>query len=551
MRFVWPPLHFAYRRILPIGLAVLALVSIVLFQPLQTIGASAPPKFVTEIPLPPFGPEALEQRPIPQAQASSPKMESGQSPPPTPKPDSVPPAAEAATPVPDPEQVKRFQTMLQADQLYLGGQYDAAATLYREVKAPFKSGETIKPYPPAFNDPALLPPAGKVYWREAQAGLEKNLETRILVPLKLLTEQYPQFIPGVILYTQQLQTHGQSQTALDLLERVATLYPEQADLIRARVTALGEAEQWMEASIAARQFAILYPQDPAAPELARLADQYLEQFKVATNEKLTGNVIANVLTGALGYALTGSLFGPFSALQTTILLLQGESEVGRSVSEAAKQQLDMVTDLEVVAYVRELGQKLSTLAGRNDFQYEFNVILDKRLNAFALPGGKIFINAGAIQDTGSEAEIAGLLAHEISHAVLSHGFQLVVEGTLFENVTQFIPLGGIAAQLFVLDYSRSMERQADILGTRILTATGYAADGLRNLMVTLSRNEKSFPFSWISTHPITTERVAYLEELIQRNGYNRFAYEGVARHAQIKQKVTELLAQKPQGEDRF
>jgi predicted Zn-dependent protease len=192
---------------------------------------------------------------------------------------------------------------------------------------------------------------------------------------------------------------------------------------------------------------------------------------------------------------------------------------------------------------------VARVAGRKEFQYEFNVILEDKINAFALPGGKIFLNAGAIKSSNSEAELVGLLAHEVSHAVLSHGFQLVTEGNLLSNVTQFIPLGGTIAQLFVLDYSREMERQADILGTRMLTSLGYAADGLRNLMVTLKQEAPSHPYSWLATHPVTDERIRYLEELIQRNGYNRYTYEGVARHTEMRQIASTLLAEAKQRQE--
>jgi predicted Zn-dependent protease len=67
-----------------------------------------------------------------------------------------------------------------------------------------------------------------------------------------------------------------------------------------------------------------------------------------------------------------------------------------------------------------------------------------------------------------------------------------------------------------------MERQADILGTRLIAATGYAADGLRNLTVTLKEEDSDRPiFTWLSTHPVTDERIRYLESLIEGNGYNR------------------------------
>ncbi len=248
--------------------------------------------------------------------------------------------------------------------------------------------------------------------------------------------------------------------------------------------------------------------------------------------------------------MTGSLFGPFSALDSTIMMLRGEEAIGESVAKQAKKQMNLVKDEAVVKYVDEIGQKLAKVAGRNEFKYEFFVMPQEDLNAFALPGGKIFLNAGAIAKTNSEAELAGLIGHELSHVVLSHGFQLVTQGNLIANVTQYIPYGGTIGQLFALSYSRDMERQADTLGTRLITATGYAADGLRNLMVTLDKQQKFNPPSWLSSHPGGDERVRSLEELISRNNYNRYAYEGVARHAEIKAKAKQILKEEKERKDK-
>jgi len=118
----------------------------------------------------------------------------------------------------------------------------------------------------------------------------------------------------------------------------------------------------------------------------------------------------------------------------------------------------------------------------------------------------------------------------------------VTEGNLIANVTQYIPFGRTATNLIVLDYSRDMERQADALGTKILVAGGYAADGLHNLMITLNEQDRDRPlFAWLSTHPNTEERISNIETLIERNGYNRYTYEGVARHLEIQARVAQLL----------
>lgn len=467
-------------------------------------------------------------------------------------PDVQPANPEAAKePIPTPEEIARQLKLQAADKLYLAGKITEAQKLYREAKAPFsKTGDTSPELKPAITDPAQLSPAGRVYWREAEAGIAKKLQTRALVPLQLLVEQNPEFIPGHIRYAEVLTQYDRTKEALDFLERGSSLYPDQPELIKARVTALANAKKWMEASLAARQFAILYPQNPQSSEFNELAESNLKRYKSYIRSEIRGNVISNVITGALGYAVTGSLLGPFSALDSTILLLQGEGSVGESVAKQAKKQLPLVIDEPTLAYVNDIGQKLAKIAGRKEFKYEFFVIPEEDLNAFALPGGKIFVNAGAIAKTNSEAELAGLIGHELSHVVLSHGFQLVTQGNLISNVTQYLPFGGTIGQLFALTYSRDMERQADILGTRLIVASGYAADGLRNLMVTLDKQKKVSIPTWLSSHPGGNERVSYIENMITRNSYNRYAFEGVERHTEIKARVKKLLKERKEIEEK-
>ena len=444
---------------------------------------------------------------------------------------------------PTPAEVARLKRLTEADQLYMGGQYAAAQKIYREVKSPFAVADQTERKPP-ITDPQKLSPGGQVYWREAQAGLQQKLETATFVPLQLLVQQDPEFIPGQLAYVQALKDHDRPKEALTVLRQAAILYPDQPDLVRANVEAQAQEQQWLEASLTARQFTLTNPDDPAVPEFRGLADKYLARYQQHIRAKVRGNAIGSLITGGLGFALTGNIFGPLSAVSTTVMLMRGESAIGAHYADQAKRQLPMVKDETVLNYVQEVGNRLATVAGRNDFKYEFYVVKDDKLNAFALPGGKVFVNAGAIVNTKSEAELAGLMGHELSHAVLSHGFQMMAEGSLTDNILQYLPYGGVVSDLVVLHYSRDKERQADIVGTRVASTTGYAADGLRNLMVTLKNQDKSQPlFPWMATHPVTAERISYLEDLIQRSGYNRYAYEGVARHAQVKEQVKKLLAE--------
>jgi predicted Zn-dependent protease len=472
--------------------------------------------------------------------------------------DSESETEEQEKPEPTPEEIVRQQKFAEADRLYLAGNKVAAAKLYREVKQPWdieSSTDHSAEIPAAINDPAQLSPAGAVYWRTYQQGKEQQLDSKIIVPLQLLVDKYPEFIPAHIYYARALQEQERTDEALTVLERAIAIYPNEPELLLAKIDIDIANKKWLDASISARQFALFNADLPQTQKFKQLADEYLNSYKSHLRSQLTANAIGGVITGALSYGLTGSLFGPFSALDTTIMLLRGESGIGKSMAEKLQKQLPMVEDPEIVNYVREIGQKIASVAGRDDFEYEFYVIKDDQINAFALPGGKVFVNLGAIIKTDSEAELAGLLAHEMSHAILSHGFQLVAKGNLTANVAQMIPyVGGMAGNLIVLNYSRDMERQADVYGTRILVASGYAADGMRNLMIALDEQTKEKdqpnPPVWMSTHPETKERVSYLENLIVTNKFNRYAYEGVVRHQKIQEK-SEKVWQKYENSEEY
>lgn len=444
-----------------------------------------------------------------------------------------------------PKLSKRQQILMTADEHYRAGDRETAEVLYRQVKDAVWQVDPAALRPLPIDDPADLPPAGAVYWREAQAGYEQGLTHRTLVPLELLVEAYPQFIPAQIFYSAYLIETDRAAEADAILDQALMLYPSQPDLLKARMNAQMALEQWIEAAITAKQFVLLNPEHPDLAEMEELSQSNLDRFRAAMNEELTGNLIGNIITGAAGLLLTGGLIGPYTAINSAMILLQGESAIGASVAAQVQDQLPMLSDREVDTYLDDIGQNLAQLAGRDEFEYDFYVIDDPELNAFALPGGKIFINSGAILKTESEAELAGLLAHELAHAVLSHGFQMATNGNLINSVAGVIPIpevGGIAAGLAFSSYSRQMERQADILGTQLLSAAGYAADGLHNLMVTLQEEAGDRGgIQWFASHPAPEERVDYLKQIVEIGGFNRYAYEGVASHLAMRQRVERLM----------
>ncbi|MEL6495241.1 MAG: M48 family metallopeptidase [Cyanobacteria bacterium J06623_7] len=452
---------------------------------------------------------------------------------------------EPATAKPSPEELARLEKIAIADQLYLAGDKQGAVKLYRQAKPAWKLEDKhiSVDKPKVFEQPDQLSHAGKVFWRNYQQGQQQQLESKILSSLKLLTTREPQFLPGHLYYAEALMEAEREANAIAVLDRAVSLYPNEPLIIRAKLDADVMAENWLDASILARQYALFNPDAPQAAEFTNLAEEYLAEYQRDLRSSITWNAVGNAIAGTVGFALTGNIFGPLSALQTTSLLLQGESAVGDAAVSQIKQRVPLLKNEAVNEYVNRIGQKVAGAAGRDEFDYEFHVVMDDTLNAFALPGGKIFVNAGAIMQIDSEAELAGLLAHEVAHSALSHGFQLTTKGNLTANIVSYIPyVGNAASSLIVLNYSRTMEKQADIFGTRILVNTGYAADGVRNLMAKLQAAQdpdNPEPLPWFSTHPNTGQRIAYLEQLIIEQNLDRYAYEGVYRHQSIKQLVTE------------
>lgn len=432
---------------------------------------------------------------------------------------------------------KEFETLLKADRLYQQGKRTESEKLYRQVKKPFAKDSKNSNFPEPITDPEQLSPGGKVYWRNAQEGFQQGLESKIFVALELLSEKNPEFVPGHILLAQALEKYNKPKEATEVLERASSLFPYNPDVAKARVKALETDKQWLEASIAARQFAIVNPKHSENAEFVNIADKNFGRFRSDLNSNIAITVILSTLKELFTDDFTTR---PFQAIQLAKLMLNGESAMGEQFANGYKQQLTLVEDEIVQGYINTIGQDIAKLMGRSEFNYEFYVVQDDSLNAFALPGGKVFINTGSILNTKSEAELAGLIGHEVGHAVLSHGYQRIANDSLLANLREVIPFGNFFTTLVSRDYSRGNERQSDIIGSRAIASYGYAADGLRGFMQTLHERYGSSGQSYASTHPSSQERVRYLEDLITRNGYNRYAFEGVEKHSLIQKRVREL-----------
>jgi len=198
-------------------------------------------------------------------------------------------------------------------------------------------------------------------------------------------------------------------------------------------------------------------------------------------------------------------------------------ELGKQNAAQAEQQLRMLKDPKVDNYLNDLGKKLATRAPGYKYPYQYKCVNDTAINAFALPGGYIYINRGTIEAADTEAQLAGVMAHETSHVALRHGTSQATKAQL--TSVPFAILGGIVggnsaggllAQLagsfslnsILLKYSRSDESQADVMGTQILYDTGYDPRAMAQFFEKLNAETKGKqPAQFFSDHPNPGNRV--------------------------------------------
>ena len=206
---------------------------------------------------------------------------------------------------------------------------------------------------------------------------------------------------------------------------------------------------------------------------------------------------------------------------------QQDVELGRQAANEVRQQLPMLNDERTEEYVEDIGQRLIDQIPAEfrqpAFRYSFDVVNLRDINAFALPGGPMFLNRGMLQAAGSEGEVAGVMAHELSHVMLRHGTAQATKGQKFQ-------IGAVAGQIlgaivggrtgsviaqgsqfglgaYFLKYGREYERQADLLGAQLMARAGYDPRQMARMFETIERQGGNSGPEWLSSHPNPGNRV--------------------------------------------
>jgi predicted Zn-dependent protease len=221
-----------------------------------------------------------------------------------------------------------------------------------------------------------------------------------------------------------------------------------------------------------------------------------------------------------------------------IMLISEKMEInmGRDIDRGLRQEYGLYDDPQLTPYIVRIGRKLAPYTHRPHLQYHFAILDTPVENAFAAPGGYIYITRGLLAMINSEAELAAILGHELGHVNARHSARqmtrsilvtlgIIVAGELSEDIKKIAPVSMIAAQLLFLKYSRSDEYQADALGVEYSFKAGYSSGEMVKFFASLQRLTETkggtrLP-NFLSTHPLTPRRVERVKELLMTEEYSQ------------------------------
>jgi hypothetical protein len=209
---------------------------------------------------------------------------------------------------------------------------------------------------------------------------------------------------------------------------------------------------------------------------------------------------------------------------------QQDVQIGREAAKEVRQHYPIINNDGIEDYLERLGNRLVEAAPRElnnpAFEYSFTAVNLKDINAFALPGGPMFINRGMIEAAQKEGEVAGVMAHELAHVLLRHGtanatkqqgFQIgalagaiagaVIGGNLGQIVSQGSQFG---LGTWLMKYGREYERQADLVGAQIMARAGYDPRDLARMFETIQKQGGRGGPEWLSSHPNPGNRTQYI-----------------------------------------
>jgi predicted Zn-dependent protease len=225
--------------------------------------------------------------------------------------------------------------------------------------------------------------------------------------------------------------------------------------------------------------------------------------------------------------MTRALVLPVLAI--SLVSVDQEIEIGKQANAQVRQQVPELRDAGTVEYVRSVGRRLVPHAGGAKYPYSFSVADYRELNAFALPGGPVWVHRGILHAAANESQVAGVLAHEIAHISQRHAADQLTKATMANwglgllgavlgndgGATAARVAAGFLANGIFLKFGRDDEREADRVGLQMMTRAGWDARGMVDLFQVLRQEQKRDPGRvemFFSTHPSPQDRIDRLQQ---------------------------------------
>ncbi len=227
-------------------------------------------------------------------------------------------------------------------------------------------------------------------------------------------------------------------------------------------------------------------------------------------------------------------------VQKTSLSRDQELQLGKEAAAQVEREMEMVKNADLEAWLNRIGQRLAQTPQANAYLYYFKLVNEDSINAFALPGGPMYVHTGLIKAAENEGQVAGVLAHEMSHVALRHGASQMSKAQMWQTIFGVATAaagiagggqcglwcqaaqigGGIGMNSVLMKFSRDMERDADLNGARMMAAAGYNPIELARFFEKLeaqlgSSSQPKGLASWFSSHPSPGRRVDYVSEDIR------------------------------------
>lgn len=233
-------------------------------------------------------------------------------------------------------------------------------------------------------------------------------------------------------------------------------------------------------------------------------------------------------------------------------------QLGKEAAGEIEKQVSVINHPELNAYLQSIGRRLAESPEAGGFPYTFKLVADKSINAFALPGGPTYVNTGLIAAADNEAQLAGVIAHEISHVALRHGtnqaskaqlvqLPAVLAGSLAGNSGSILgglaQLGiGLGANSVLLKFSRTAETEADLLGARMLARSGWNPVEMARFFEKLQAEGGSRMPQFLSSHPNPGNRQRTIEQDIRYLPQRSYSTGNATEFARAKKLVAALPA---------